>query len=331
MYNKNSNSEVTIRLVGKLTLEFPDIDQLKVRNIIEETLYKYDVVTQETGLVVSDIEDKLYLYLACKKLDGLSKKTLYNYNLNLIMFCAYIRKALATVDSTDIRVYLIHRCKNMKAGSVNGQIYILKSFFSWLLNEGYIIRSPLANIKATKEPKRLRHALEKEEIELLRQACETLREAALIEFLVSSGVRLCEVVGVNKSDINFYEMSLNVIGKGDKERTVYFNTKSKILLQKYIKGRKDFCEALFVTSKHPITRLGSRSIEREIKNIAERTEINKSIFPHLFRHSFATHQINAGMPLPILQQLMGHECADTTMIYAEMSQDNIQHAYKISN
>jgi len=331
MYNKNSNNEVIIRLVGKLTLEFPAIDQLKVRDIIEETLYKYDVVTQETGLVVSDVEGKLHMYLACKKLDGLSKKTLYNYNLNLIMLSSYMRKALATIDATDIRVYLIQRCKNMKAGSINGQIYILKSFFSWLFNESYIPKNPMVNIKATKEPKRLRHALTDEEIELLRQACRTLRESSLIEFLVSSGVRLSEVVGVNKPDINWYEMSLHVIGKGNKERKVYFNIKAKILLEKYIAERKDECEALFVSSKYPFGRLSGRAIEKEIKNIAERAALNKSIFPHLFRHSFATHQINAGMPLPILQQLMGHESGDTTMIYAEMSQENIQHAYKINN
>jgi integrase/recombinase XerD len=219
----------------------------------------------------------------------------------------------------------------MKPGSMNGQIYILKSFFSWLNAEGYIPKNPLSNIKATKEPKRLRHALNDEEIEILRQACINIREESLIEFLISSGCRLSEIVGVNKSDINWYDLSLLVIGKGNKERKVYFNAKTKILLEKYIESRTDFNEALFVCSKKPYNRLGGRSVEREIKNIAERTNINKSIFPHIFRHSFATHQINAGMPLPVLQELMGHESGDTTMIYAEMSQDNVRHEYKKNN
>lgn len=331
MYNTTSNNEVIIKIVGKLTLEFPTINQFKIREIIEEVLYKYTITPKETSLVASDIEDRLHMYLACKKLDGLSKKTLYNYNLNLIIFSQYIRKPLATIDATDVRVFLIKRCGNMKAGSVNGQIYILKSFFSWLQNEEYIPKNPLINIKATKEPKRLRHALSDEEIELLRQACKNIREEALLEFLISSGVRLSEVVGVNKNDINWNEMSLFVVGKGNKERKVYFNTKTKILLAKYIEGRRDFCEALFVTSKNPIKRLGGRSVEKIVKNIAERTQLNKAIFPHLFRHSYATHQINAGMPLPILQELMGHESGDTTMIYAEMSQENIKHEYKRNN
>jgi len=331
MYNTTANNEVIIKVIGKLSLEFPELDQLKVREILEDTLYKYIISPRETGLVVSDVDDKLMMYLACKKLDGLSPKTLYNYNLNIILFSAYIRKPLANIDSTDIRVFLIKRCGNMKPGSINGQIYILKSFFSWLNNEGYIPKNPMCTIKATKEPKRLRHALSDEEIELLRQACKSLREECLIEFLVSTGIRLSEATEVNKNSINWFEMSLFVIGKGNKERKVYFNTKAKILLLKYIESRTDVCEALFVSSKNPHGRLSGRAVEREIKNIAGRTDIDKSIFPHLFRHSFATKQINSGMQLPILQKLMGHENADTTLIYAEISEDNIQHAYKINN
>lgn len=323
-----ANNEVIIKLVGKLTLEFPEVDQLKVRMIAEEILYKYDVLPQETGLITSDIDDKLQMYLAVKKLDGLSVKTLKNYNYNLIIFGGYLKKPLATITTTDLRLYLAARCKGMKASSINGQISILKSFFGWLQIEEYIPKNPMLKIKQTKEPKRLRHAMTDEEVEILKQTCNSSREKALIEFLISTGCRLSEVVGVNKEDINWYEMSLNVIGKGNKERKVYFSIKAKILMKKYLNTREDSNSALFVASKGVHNRLGGRSIQREINNIAFRSGIKKSIYPHLFRHSFATHNLNAGMSLPVLQHIMGHDSPETTLIYAELNDETIKYEYK---
>jgi integrase/recombinase XerD len=328
MYSASSKDEVVIKLVGKLTLEFPEIDQLKVRAITEEVLYKYDILPQETSLVASDIEEKIQIYLATKKLDGLSSKTLMNYKYNLAIFAEYLRKPLVAINTMDLRMYLANRCKDMKQTSINGQITILKSFFSWLANEEYIPKNPMLKIKRTKEPKRLRHAMSEKEIEFLRQSCKTIRQEALVEFLISTGCRLSEIVSVNIDDINWHEMSLFVIGKGDKERKVYFNTKTEILLKKYLATRKGDSEALFVASKFPFNRLGGRSIEREIKKIALAAGMDKSIYPHLFRHSFATHKLNSGMPLPVIQHLMGHENASTTQIYAELNEENIRHEYK---
>lgn len=328
MYSTTAKDEVIIKLVGKLALEFPELDQLKVRMIAEEVMYKYNVSPQETGLTTSDIDDKLQMYFAVKKLEGLSEKTLKNYKYQLLIFARYLNKPIGTVTTTDLRMYLAIRTKNMKAGSINSQISVLKSLFGWLLEEEYILKNPMLKIKSTKEPKRLRHALSQEEIELLRQACKTSREKIIVEFLVSTGCRLSELVGIDKTDINWFEMSLFVIGKGNKERKVYFNTRAKILMKKYLNTRNDENTALFVTSKNPHARLGGRSIEKEIHNIAERTSIDKSVFPHLFRHSFATHNLNSGMSLPVLQHLMGHEDSATTMIYAELSEENVLHEYK---
>lgn len=225
-------------------------------------------------------------------------------------------------------MYLAVRCKGLKPSSVNGQISIFKSFFGWLNDEEYIPKNPAKKLKQTKEPKRVRHALDDEEIELLRQSSNTDREKALIEFLVSTGCRLSEITNVDKDDINWHEMSLYVIGKGNKERKVYFSVKAKILLQKYLKSRKDANGALFVASRYPYIRLGGRSVQREIKNIALRANLDKSVYPHLLRHSFATHSINAGMSLPVLQHIMGHETPATTQIYAALNEENIRHEYK---
>jgi integrase/recombinase XerD len=328
MYSTTSKDEVVIKLVGRLSLEFPDMDQIKVRNIAEEVLYKYDVIPQETSLVASDIEDKLQMYLAVKRLDGLSKKTLYNYENNLLIFASCLRKPLSSITTTDLRMFLVQRCKDMKPSSMNNQISILKSFFAWLHGEEYITKNPTLKIKQTKEPKRLRRALNDEEVENLRQACKTDREKALVELLVSSGVRLSEAIDIDIENINWYEMSLFVIGKGNKERKVYFSIKAKILIKKYLASRTDSCPALFVSSRAPHGRIGGRAIEREIQKIAARAGFEKSVYPHLFRHSFATHNLNSGMSLPVLQHIMGHESPETTLIYAELNDETVRHEYK---
>ena len=323
-----ANDEVIIRMVGKLTLEFPDIDQLKVREIIEESLYKYDVVPVETGLVVSDVEDRLMIYLAVKKLDGLAKTTLKNYKDNILKFSNVLIKPIATVTTMDLRMYLANRCKNMKPTSTNEQIFILKSFFGWLYTEEYIPKNPTTKLKPTKTPSRLREALSTEEIEILRQKCNSIREKTLFEFTYSTGCRLTEIVSINKEDIDWNNKMLKVVGKGNKERVVCFNTKAKYLLKEYLLTRSDNNCALFVTSKYPINRLGGRSIEREIKNIADRANLGKAIYPHLLRHSIATHLLAGGMALHNVQQLLGHSDPKTTQIYAETSIENVVYEYK---
>lgn len=324
----NLKNEAVIKIVGKLSMECPEVDQLKAREVIEEVLYQYDVVQQETALVISDVEDKMMLYLQTKKLEGLSDKTLHNYYLNLNIFANCLRKPVNMVTKEDMRRYLAVRCKDMAATTKNTQISTMKSFFNWLDEEDYIEKNPMKQIKSTKVPGRLRTALTDEEVENIRQACITDRERALVEFMISTGCRLSEIIGVNIVDINWHEMSLRVIGKGNKEREVLFNVKTKILLKKYLKTRKGDSEALFISEHKPYGRLAGRGIETIISKIASRAKIDKAVFPHIMRHSFGTHSINAGMPLPVLQELMGHSNSATTLIYAKMSKDSIKHEYR---
>jgi integrase/recombinase XerD len=325
-----ANNEIIIRLVGKLSLEFGDENQLKVRQIIEEVLYKFDVVPQETALTtVTDMEDKMQLYFIVKAQEGLSKTTLKDRRYQLAIFSSYMKKPLANVTVMDLRIFIATRCKNMKASSTNGQINVLKSFFGWLCIEEYIPKNPTLNLKQTKEPKRLRHPLTMDEVELLRQNCETLRESAILEFTYSTGCRLSEIVNVDKEDIDWNEMTLKVIGKGNKEREVCFNTKAKYLLREYILSRSDECPALFVSMKNPHGRLKQRAIECVIKKIAKRAQFTKSIYPHLLRHTIATHMLAAGMALHIVQALLGHEDPKTTQIYAETSKADVVHAYRM--
>lgn len=330
----NCNDEAVLKIIGRLTIEFPELDlqnQLKVKGIVEQVLYEYEVVTKETSLVASDLEGKIQLYIACRRLEGLSEKTLANYQLQLFKFASFLHKPVASITAMDIRVFLAKCCSHKKASSTNATISILKKFFSWMQDEECIIKNPMNKIKQTKTEKRVRKALNDEEVEMLRDGCQTLRDIVLVEFLLATGCRVSEVVGIDRSHINWNEMSLNVIGKGNKERTVYFNTKTKRLLKKYIASREDSNEALFVTSKRPHGRLGVRAIQRDIARIAANGGLEKKVYPHLLRHCFGTKKLNSGMDLSVLQRIMGHSSPQTTLIYAEISTENVRHEYRKSS
>ena len=324
-----TNDEVVIRMVGKLSLEFAEMDQLKIRRIVEEVLYKYDVAPKETAITTSnDTEDKIIIYLAVRKLEGLVKGTLDNYKNNLLNFSSYLRKPLATITTMDIRMYLAQRCVNLRPSSKNLHIFILKAFFGWLYDEEYIPRDPTKRLKLNKEPVRIRQPLTEMQLELFRQSCISDREKALTEFLYSSACRLNDVVTLNISEMNFQECTAVVIGKGNKERMIYFSIKAKVLLQKYFKTRKGESDALFITIKSPYNRLGKRSVERIINNIMVRSKLTVNVFPHILRHTKASDLSNAGTSIQIIKEILGHENISTTTIYAKVSKENIMHEYR---
>lgn len=326
--------EFTIKLIGKVSLEYPEINQQNLREIIYECINNYEITARETALVASDIPDRAAMYLAVKKLDGLSKITLYNYKLHLEKFANTVIKPLSMITTNDIRLYLavISKAKNLKQTSIATEISMLKSFFGWLTNEEIITKNPMVKIKQPKKEKRLRKSLTQEELELLRDACETERERAILEFLFSTACRVTETEKVNFKDINWNTQSLRVIGKGDKERVVFINPKAKIYLEKYLAYRENLDKltnpALFVCVHRPYARFGRRSIEREINNIGIRAGFNKSVFPHLVRHTMASLGLKSGMSLTSLQMILGHSDPGTTEIYAEIDNDTVKEEYR---
>lgn len=324
----NCDDEFVVKVIGKISLEFPGIDQLKLRDILEKSLYGYNITSKEKSLVASDIEEKVILYIAVKKLDGLSKRTLDSYKLHLLRFSKYIHKPIRTIDTMDIRMYLSIVTKGLKNSTLANEISILKSFFKWLVQEEIIYKNPCDRIKQPKVEKRLRKSLNIEELEILKESCKTLRERALIEIFYATGCRLEEIEKLNRNDINWQDLSVHVIGKGDKERIVYISPKAKIHIKKYLLSRTDNCEALFVTTKR-IHRLGRRSIEREFNKIGKRCGFTKSIFPHLIRHTTATLLLNNGADIVTVQKILGHTSPATTEgIYAEATNEHIKEEYR---
>lgn len=324
-------NEATIRIVSRLDLMYGNlINQAMVRQAIEEVLYEYDISLKETlPAVLDDMGDKILLYLATRKTEGLSDNTLKSYGRTLVRFSNAMRRNVEDISTMDIRMYLANRSKqNIKTTTLANDTDILRGFFNWLEDEEYIHKSPMRKVKTPKVEKRLREALTKEEFETLRTGAKTLRQKALLELLYSTGCRLEEVEQMKKQDIDWQKLQIKVIGKGNKERIVYINATCQVHLRKYLMSRLDDCDAVFVTTRKPIKYLGRRSIQTEINKIAEQSGININIYPHLIRHTFATHMLNSGMSLNILQQILGHDDPSTTLIYAELDNVTVENEYR---
>ena len=222
--------------------------------------------------------------------------------------------------------YLVDE-RHLMDNSVQAHINTLRSFFSWLVDEDNIRKSPMRKIKSLKIDKlRSRHPLTAEQLELVRDGCRGYKEKALVEFLVSSGCRVSEVAGLRVDDIDWRDRKCKVIGKGNKERTVYFSVRAKLMLQLYIAERRGG-EALFASSRAPYEPLTDRGIEKMISKLGKRIGMERPLYPHLMRHTFASHALNCGMELTIIQHLLGPSDPKTTLIYAEIDPIRVQYEY----
>ncbi|WP_243459750.1 site-specific tyrosine recombinase/integron integrase [Metabacillus bambusae] len=302
-----------------------DINKLVVR--LEEVLSNYEIHRKSQKDIENDIQEKIDIFLSARKVEGLSNLTLDGYKLELGLFAKYMNKAVVQITTSDIRKFLAHN-ENWMISTVDRKLSVLKSFFAWLVREEMLLRDPTAKIKAPKKPKRLPKGLSVEELEIVRESCENLRERALMEVMYSTGCRLSEIQNLKTSDINIQEMNARVIGKGDKERVVYLSFKALHHLRSYLKSRDDECEFLFVTERRPIRKMSDRNIERIVDQIEARANISKKLSPHTFRHTFATLAMENGADLADVQQLLGHEDPATTLIYSHVSEERKKQAHK---
>ena len=286
-------------------------------------------ITKESDEQRSDLHRRIKYYLGAKRIDGLSDKTLGNYRCNLEMFAARVNKSAAKVTTDDIRGYIsyLDETRHLKDTSLQTHINILRAFFGWLHTEERIKKNPMSKIKSLKlDKKGARQALTVEELERLRDACKTYREKALIEFLVSTGCRLSEVAQLRAADLNLADRSVQVTGKGDKDRVVYFSVRARLMVQEYIVQRKGG-DGLFVSNKSPYEPLKPRAIQRIVRSLSERAGLEGRVHPHLLRHTFATHALNGGMDVTVIQRLLGHEDIATTQIYAELNEEGVSSIY----
>jgi integrase/recombinase XerD len=323
-------NEIIIKVLDRAS-SFLDHEQVReLRSIMEEELNNYTMTRDCMALALTNnLPDMVKLFLATKKLDGMSLKTIKNYYMILRKLAEAIPKDVDKLTVMDLRVYLSQRQKTgIKNSTLASIIWCLKSFFSWLNDESYVPKNPMSTIKATKTEKRVRKPLSQEELEILRIACKTTREKALVEFFYSTGARLDEVYKLDKSDIDWHKNSLLVYGKGSKERMVYLTAKARVYLWLYFGSRKDNNEALFVTDTKPHGRLEKRSIEEVFKKLGNKAGIKKHIYPHLLRHTFASAMLDGGAAITDIQALLGHYSLATTQIYCEINQEDVQMSHK---
>lgn len=277
----------------------------------------------------SDLNRRIKYYLGAKRIDGLSERTLKNYKYNLEMFAERMNKSAAKITTDDIRGYIgyLAESRHLAETSLQTHINTLRAFFGWLHTEEKIKKNPMSKIKSLKlDKKGARQALSVEELERLRDACKGYREKALVEFLVSTGCRLSEVAQLRAADLDLVGRTVKVTGKGDKDRVVYFSVRARLMIQEYFVARKGG-DGLFCSSKSPYEPLKPRAIQRLIRAVSERAGLDRRVHPHLLRHTFATHALNSGMDVTVIQRLLGHEDVSTTQIYAELNDETVKHQY----
>lgn len=274
-------------------------------------------------------EDLLTLFLAAKKVEGCSPKTIAYYESTLKHMTSTIAKQYTLIDSDDLRKYLNEYESVRKAGKVtiDNIRRIMSSFFSWLEDEDYIVKSPVRRIHRVKTATVTKKVLSDEELETLRDRCPTPRDLAVVDMLASTGIRVGELVGLNIEDVNLNERECLVMGKGNKQRPVYFDARTKLHLTAYLNTRADNNPALFVSLHGSPERVSIGGIESRLRALGKTVGIER-VHPHKFRRTLATHAIDKGMPIEQVQKLLGHARIDTTMHYAMVNQNNVRASHR---
>lgn len=271
----------------------------------------------------------LSFFISSKKVEGCSDKSLKYYTNTIEKLLCKVNKSIIDISTNDLRTYLSEHqeSKNSSRVTIDNMRRIFSSFFSWLEDEDYILKSPVRRIHKVKTGRLVKDTLSDEQLEILRDSCSEIRDLAMIELLTSTGMRVGELVKINRNDIDFYERQIVVFGKGNSEREVYFDARTKIHLKKYLEMRKDDNKALFVSLSKPNKRLSIGGVEMRLRTLGKKAQIDK-VHPHKFRRTLATMAIDKGMPIEQVQKLLGHVKIDTTLHYAMVNQTNVKNSHR---
>ena len=294
---------------------------------LENCFSDYEIV--EAAAPKEDTTNYVDLFIAAKRIEGCSEKSLTYYRNTIEKLLAALNKGVKHVTTDDLRNYLAeYQTQNQSSKvTIDNIRRILSSFFGWLEDEDYIVKSPVRRIHKVKTSKTVKETYSDEELEVMRDSCTETRDLAMIDLLASTGMRVGEMVLLNREDIDFAERECVVLGKGDKERVVYFDARTKLHLQGYLTDRTDDNPALFVSLNGPHERMQIGGVEKRLRQIGKQLGIDK-VHPHKFRRTLATMAIDKGMPIEQLQQLLGHQRIDTTLQYAMVKQSNVKLAHR---
>lgn len=298
-----------------------------LRDELHRILSNYEIKEKENSENY-DNEKVLQLFIESKEVEGCSNRTLQYYKSSIINMLKEVSKNVVNITTEDIRKYLstFQEKNNATKVTVDNIRRILSSFFSWLEDEDYILKSPVRRIHKVKTGKIVKEVFSDEEIEKMRDHCTEIRNLAMVDMLMSTGMRVGELVNLNVEDIDFDNRQCIVLGKGNSQREVYFDAKTKLHLNNYIDSRTDDCKALFVSLKGA-RRLTIGAVELCIRKLGQEVDIKKA-HPHKFRRTLATMAIDKGMPIEQVQKLLGHAKIDTTMHYAMVNQNNVKVSHR---
>lgn len=320
-------TNVLTRMIDKITEE--QCNELK--EALYMALQNYELEQRCTEVLDLDRSYTHYmqLFLVRKKAEGKSDRTLKLYKLHLERMLQFLNMKVEKITENDLFCYLAKYKKDRKVtnGYLDNIRLVFSSFFGWLNAKGYIPKNPAMGLEPIKTEKRIKKPLSDEELEKIRMACEQERDLALIEFLYSTGVRVSELVALNRQDIDFYGKNVIVYGKGSKERETYLTATSCLHLKAYLGSRTDDNEALFVSSRAPHKRLTVSGIEKILRTLGQSAGVEK-VHPHRLRRTMATNVLKKGMPIEEVKELLGHTKLDTTMIYCTVSKDNVKHSHQ---
>lgn len=306
------------------------IQYLKLTRALLNSLKDIEIISMNGEEFSPEENSKLLkLFLSAKQVEGRSKKTISYYNSTISKMFDKLEKRVDNISTDDLRNYLavFKKERNSSKITIDNIRRIFSSFFTWLEDEDYILKNPVRRIHRVKTGHVVKEVLSDESLEILRDNCDEVRDLAMIELLISTGVRVGELVNLNIDDINFYERECVVFGKGESERIVYFDARTKIHLMQYLEERTDDNPALFVSFKKPNKRLGINGVETRLRLLGQKSNISRE-HPHKFRRTMATLAIDKGMPIEQVQRLLGHVQIDTTMQYAMVNQNNVKIAHR---
>lgn len=300
----------------------------KLQAVMQYVLFQYEITKKDENSEGSTL-NLVDLFLSAKRVEGCSEKSLKYYHTTIQAMLFAVNKDVKQIETEDIRSYLTsyqqqkHSCRV----TIDNIRRILSSFFSWLEDEDHILKSPVRRIHKVKAVINIKETYSDEVLEMMRDNCTESRDLAMIDMLASTGMRVGEMVLLNRNDIDFNERECVVFGKGNKERVVYFDARTKIHLKNYLQTRTDDNPALFVSLKSPYNRMNIGGIETCLRRLGKQLGLQR-VHPHKFRRTLATMAIDKGMPIEQLQQLLGHKRIDTTLQYAMVKQSNVKIAHR---
>lgn len=324
------------RVIAEITRKMlPYLDNAQMEQLIDtlhQCFLSIDVVELPEGVQAQESEtneELLSMFISAKRVEGCSEKTLHYYETSINRLFAEVNNHVTHMTTDELRNYLSNYQQRTQCSksNIDNIRRILSSFFAWLEDENYILKSPVRRIHKIRSSKTVKETYTDEALETMRDKCGSIRDLAMIDLLASTGMRVGELVRLNREDIDFENRECIVFGKGSKERPVYFDARTKIHLKNYLESRKDDNPALFVSLLGPYKRLEISGVELRLRKLGRKLGINK-VHPHKFRRTLATRAIDKGMPIEQVQRLLGHAKIDTTMQYAMVNQNNVKISHR---